>query len=132
MRARPDYRALMARSTVSVSQCGYNTAVDLLATGTPAVLVPFEAGRETEQRLRAERLAALGLGRIVGEAELTPETLIAAVLDAAEARTAPTAGPFALDGSTRTVRIVEEMVSECVEVLQNQHSYLGGGRTSKL
>ena len=111
MRARPDYRALMARSAVSVSQCGYNTAVDLLATGTPAVLVPFEAGRETEQRLRAERLAALGLARIVGEADLSPDALIAAVLDATAPETAPTAGPFALDGSTRTVGIVEEMAA---------------------
>ncbi len=94
MRARPDYRALMAQSAVSVSQCGYNTAVDLLATGTPAVLVPFEAGRETEQRLRAEGLAALGLARILGEAELSPEALIAAVHDAARPPTgAPPSAP---------------------------------------
>ena len=56
-RARPDFRALLARAAVSVSQAGYNTAVDLLRAGVAAVLVPFEAGRETEQRLRAEWLA---------------------------------------------------------------------------
>ncbi|MDP4021308.1 glycosyltransferase [Methylobacterium sp. NEAU 140] len=78
-RARPDYRALLAASAVSVSQCGYNTAVDLLATGTPAVLVPFEAGRETEQRLRAERLAARGLAHVLPEAALCEDTLLATV-----------------------------------------------------
>ncbi len=115
MRARPDYRALLAQAAVSVSQCGYNTAVDLLVTGTPAVLVPFEAGRETEQRLRAERLAALGRAQILPEAGLTPDGLIAAVLRAhrvapARERGSPALESPALDGSTRTVALVEEML----------------------
>ncbi|GJE40318.1 glycosyltransferase [Methylobacterium persicinum] len=108
MRARPDYRALMAGAAVSVSQCGYNTAVDLMVTGTPAVLVPFEAGRETEQRLRAERLAAMGLARIVPENALSPETLLAAVLSALRSPQPNPGGP-ALDGSTRTVAIVQAL-----------------------
>ena len=53
-RARPDFRALLAGAELSVSQSGYNTVVDLLRCGAPAVLVPFEAGHETEQRLRAD------------------------------------------------------------------------------
>lgn len=112
MRARPDYRALMAAAAVSVSQCGYNTAVDLMVTGTPAVLVPFEAGRETEQRLRAERLAALGRARILSEDALSPDALLEAVLEAVlEARSAPApdAPRPSLDGSPRTVAIVEDL-----------------------
>lgn len=109
MRARADYRALLASARVSVSQCGYNTAVDLLVTGTPAVLVPFEAGRETEQRLRAERLAAMGRARIVAEDALSPDTLLAAVLDAPP----PPEGPRpALDGAARSVALVEHMHRE--------------------
>ncbi|MCJ2012990.1 glycosyltransferase [Methylobacterium sp. J-076] len=118
MRARADYRDLLAAASVSVSQCGYNTALDLLVTGTPAILVPFEAGRETEQRLRAERLAALGLARIVPEAALSPDTLLAAALDAVDGVPPSSPRPWgggpggpglALDGCTRTVAIVEEM-----------------------
>ena len=112
MRARPDYRDLLAGAAVSVSQCGYNTAVDLMVTGTPAVLVPFEAGRETEQRLRAERLVGLGRARIVPEAGLTPQALIAAVEDAAGATASPLAHAIALDGGARTVALVEEMRRE--------------------
>ena len=89
-RARPDYRALLARAAVSVSACGYNTAVDLLATRSPAVLVPFAAGGETEQTLRAEHLAARGLARIVPENVLTPTTLVDAV-EAVRAEPAPAA-----------------------------------------
>lgn len=116
MRARPDYRALMAGAVVSVSQCGYNTAVDLLVTGTPAVLVPFEAGRETEQRLRAERLAALSRARIVPEETLSPETLLAAIQDAMHTLPSPNEGVSgtkrgspAFAGCTRTVAIVEDL-----------------------
>jgi len=107
-RARPDYRALLACAALSVSQCGYNTAIDLLATGTPAVLVPFEAGGETEQRLRAERLAARGLGRVLPEAALTAETLLAAI-EAQSAAPAPGPHGIDLDGARRTVVLVKTL-----------------------
>ncbi len=109
-RARPDYRALLARSAVSVSACGYNTAVDLLATGTRAVLVPFEAGRETEQRLRAERLAARGLARILPEAALDPASLIAAV-ESVRTGPEPPAHGIRLDGAARSVALMEAMAA---------------------
>lgn len=107
-RARSDYRALLAGAAVSVSQSGYNTVVDLLATGTPAVLVPFEAGGETEQRLRAERVAARGLARLLPEAELSGDTLLRAV-DAQ--RAAPPPGPHGIDlgGARRSVTIIESL-----------------------
>ncbi|MEE7506162.1 glycosyltransferase [Methylobacterium mesophilicum] len=107
-RARPDYRALLAGAALSVSQCGYNTAVDLLTTGTPAVLVPFEAGGETEQRMRAEHLAARGLARVLPESELTPETLVRAI-EAPGAVPAPGTHGIDLDGAARTVAQVEAL-----------------------
>jgi len=107
-RARPDYRALLARAAVSISQCGYNTAVDLLAAGPRAVLVPFEAGRETEQRLRAERLAARGLARLLPEADLSPEALLAAVEAVARAPEPPAHG-IRLDGAARSAVLIAQM-----------------------
>jgi predicted glycosyltransferase len=109
-RARPDFRALLARAAVSVSQAGYNTAVDLLRTGVPAVLVPFEAGHETEQRLRAERLAALGLARVLPEAELSPAALAEAVR-AQIARLPASRLGINLEGAEQTVAIIEELAS---------------------
>ena len=70
-RFRDDFAALLRACRVSVSQAGYNTVLDLLMTGARAVLVPFAAGRETEQLLRAERLAALGAAELVRECELS-------------------------------------------------------------
>ncbi|CAM5775713.1 hypothetical protein LMIY3S_05163 [Labrys miyagiensis] len=83
-RARPDFPALLAGAALSVSQAGYNTMIDLGRAGVPAVVVPFEQGKEAEQRLRAERFHTLGLAGIVAEAELTPRRLaaeVAATLD---------------------------------------------------
>jgi predicted glycosyltransferase len=105
-RARRDFRALLADAAVSISQAGYNTAVDILRAGVPAVLVPFEAGQETEQRLRAERLQARGLARVVPEAELNAAALAAAVRLAREQVRPP--ARIDLDGAARTVEIVEE------------------------
>ena len=48
-RFRPDFPALLRNCRVSVSQAGYNTVLDLLRARARAVLVPFAAGRETEQ-----------------------------------------------------------------------------------
>nr|WP_204262830.1 glycosyltransferase [Methylobacterium sp. BTF04] len=107
-RARPDYRGLLARAAVSVSPCGYNTAVDLLVTATRAVLVPFEAGRETEQRLRAECLSARGRARILAEADLTPERLLETVL-AAGGDPAPAPTDIDVWGAARAVAIIEEL-----------------------
>jgi predicted glycosyltransferase len=111
-RARADFRALLSGCAVSVSQLGYNTAVDLLRTKPCAVFAPFEAdGLETEQRLRAERLSALGWGEMIVEAELSPESLAAAVR---RALTAPRRDPvpIGLDGAERSVSIVAELLQQ--------------------
>ena len=62
-RHRADFDALFANSLLSVSQAGYNTVVEGLRLGKPMVLVPFETATETEQRIRAERLAEPGARR---------------------------------------------------------------------
>jgi len=108
-RARPDFRALLAGAELSISQAGYNTVVDLLRTDVRSVLVPFEAGHETEQRLRAERLKGLGLAEIVPEADLSPRSLVEAVRHALS-RQRPMPPRIALDGARQSVRIAESLV----------------------
>ena len=82
-RFRTDFPALLRCCHVSVSQAGYNTVLDVIAARARAVLVPFSAERETEQPLRAERLARLGAAELVREAELSPAALAAAIERAA-------------------------------------------------
>src|SRR3546814_1376067 len=49
-RARSDFVDLLCRARLSISQGGYNTLMEVLATGVPGVVVPFAGGSETEQR----------------------------------------------------------------------------------
>jgi predicted glycosyltransferase len=78
-RYRTDFTRLLRRCRVSVSQAGYNTVLDILEARAAAVVVPFASQRETEQALRAERLAAYGVLEIVRENELSPERLANAI-----------------------------------------------------
>jgi predicted glycosyltransferase len=109
-RQRRDFDALFANSLLSVSQAGYNTVVEGIRLGKPMVLVPFETATETEQRIRAERLASLGLVQAVWESELAA-TSLARAIDAAIRRPATAApgldlGALNLDGATTTARLV--------------------------
>lgn len=106
--ARRDFRQMLSHAAASVSMCGYNTALDLLQAGTPAVLIPFDAGNETEQGLRAASLAPLNGIKVVKTADLTPETLCAAVKAAMQAPPR-LAGGFRFDGAARSVEIAAEL-----------------------
>lgn len=104
----PDLCGEIVRSAVTVSQCGYNTAMDILRAGTPAVVVPYAEGREDEQRRRTERLERLGVLRGVDPDELNGATLAAAVLDRLPTPVAPVA--LDLEGRHRTATILAELV----------------------
>jgi len=74
-RYRLEFPQMLRRCRVSVSQAGYNTVLDILAARAPAVVAPFASERETEQQLRAERLAMRGVLELVPETDLTPVRL---------------------------------------------------------
>ena len=74
-RYRSDFSQMLRRCRVSVSQAGYNTVLEVIAAGVPSVLVPFAEMQETEQTLRAERLAACGVVEMLAPTALSPERL---------------------------------------------------------
>ena len=69
-RFRTDFKDLLSRCRVSVSQGGYNTVLEILASRTPAVIVPFAEGAESEQTDRARLLAEKDLLRLLLAPEL--------------------------------------------------------------
>ena len=70
--------------------------------------MPFAAGRETEQTLRAERMAALGAAELVREGDLSATTLAAAI-ERAAVRPPPN---LVIDtaGAARSARLIAEMI----------------------
>lgn len=104
-RHRDDMPGLIAAAEVSVSQAGYNTVAEGLASGSRMVLVPFDGEGQTEQRVRAGRLAELGLATVLAADQLTPESLAAAV-DRAASRDRPVTSSLAFDGALRSAEII--------------------------
>jgi len=104
--ARADFAALLAACAVSVSQAGYNTALDTVAARCRAVFVPYSRHGEAEQTLRAEKFAARGRAVVVAEDDLTAARLAAAIDRAARLDPA-TVAPLRLDGAAATVAFIE-------------------------
>jgi predicted glycosyltransferase len=107
-RFRPDLPALLRHCRVSVSQAGYNTVLDVLAARARAVLVPFAAERETEQLMRAERIAALGAAELVRESDLSP-TVLARAIERAAARE-PARVAINTDGAANSARLIAALI----------------------
>lgn len=108
---RPDFRQLLKTARCSVSLCGYNTAVDLLQTGTPGVFIPFDEGGELEQVLRATSLSKLPSFEMLLARYLTPERLLESIesLGCVNTGTRPT---LRFDGAQESVRIAVNMVEK--------------------
>jgi predicted glycosyltransferase len=105
-----DLAGEIARSALSLSQGGYNTTMDLLRAGTPAVVVPYADGSETEQTVRTARLAEMGVLRMVPATGLGDrEALLAALTAAVAAEPAPVR--LDLSGAEHTARILAEIAT---------------------
>jgi predicted glycosyltransferase len=102
---RDDFPSLLRGALASVSQAGYNTAMELLAARVPAVLVPFVADGETEQSVRCRALASRGLAQVV--TELTPQSLATAIDNA---RRPPDDLHIDLGGAQRTATLVHDAI----------------------
>lgn len=109
-RARPDFAILLANCRISISQAGYNTVMDAMNAGARAVLVPFVGIAETEQSMRAERLAARGLASLVPERELSALRLAQAI-DYADTMPRPDFSAINRHGAETSVRLVREAMT---------------------
>jgi predicted glycosyltransferase len=99
---RPDFRDLLRHARLSISQAGYNTCVDLLRAHCPALLVPFDAGKEREQTIRADAFAKAGLAQIC-----TPADLVRHI----DRVPAPRAHNIACEGAAQTAKLFERWLS---------------------
>jgi predicted glycosyltransferase len=108
-RFRPDFASLLRGAKLSVSQAGYNTVCDILRAGCHPLLIPFTAGGETEQTVRAERLEKLGLAHVLTENALSPASMTQAIESALTA-SGPRPHTLDLDGAHRTAEILRGLL----------------------
>lgn len=106
-----DMVAEMRQASVSISQCGYNTALDVLVAQVPAIMVPYAPPGENEQRRRADTLLRLGAihSAPASGIDLT-QSLCALLPDALAFR----AGAARLDvnGAARSLEAIDALCAE--------------------
>jgi len=107
---RDDFFALLGRCALSVSLAGYNTTLDVLASGARSVMVPFVGSHETEQSDRAVALERAGRIIQVPETELSPKSLAHAIDRALEM--SPVQIDVNMHGAETSARIVSEKLAQ--------------------
>lgn len=97
----------LAAADLSVSMAGYNTCMNVLASGVPALMYPFDQNRE--QRMRVSKFTSGAQIRLLEPADLEPLPLaqcLTAMLK--KERSIP---DIKLDGAIRTAAIIEDLAS---------------------
>lgn len=93
----------LGAADLSVSMAGYNTCMNTLAAGVPALMYPF--GQNQEQRLRIEQVRRNGSVRLLENDELAPQKLTA--LMRYQAHCQRYLSQLKLDGASETLKIIE-------------------------
>lgn len=107
IRSVPDLCLEMRHAAVSVSQCGYNTSMDILSSRVPAVVVPYAEGREDEQLNRAERLSDLGALRLLHPQRLDGAALAQAIFECVDFQ--PNSCKLDLNGAANTASLIGQL-----------------------
>ncbi len=105
----PDFLAYMAAADLSVSMGGYNTTMNILATGVSALVWPFPQNRE--QQMRAARLDQMGILKVVADQDLDPDRLAELMArGVAAAERSPV--KIDLNGAAKTAAWIESRLKE--------------------
>ncbi|UUV06714.1 glycosyltransferase family protein [Ruegeria sp. YS9] len=108
---RPDFRQMLPLAAASVSMCGYNTAMDILQSGTAAVFVPFDDGKEVEQGLRGQSLSDLPAIEVLESRALSGAALAQAV-ERVLADGPRVQQDFGFDGAIQSVHIAKRLLEQ--------------------
>ncbi len=103
-----DLGAELAGARASISQGGYNTALEVLRAGVPGLLVPYATPEEDEQRRRARLLERLGAVRVLDPERLSPTALAEEIEPLLAFRPRPAS--VGLDGARRTADVLDGLL----------------------
>ncbi len=98
-RFTPDFLSYLSAADQSVSMAGYNTLINVLATGVPALVLPFDQNRE--QGMRAQRFSVKAPIRILEKEDLEPEIMAQIMEETLSQKPKKTSG-IHLDGAQNT------------------------------
>jgi predicted glycosyltransferase len=99
--------ALLSSADRVVSQCGYNSALEIVQYALPTLFVPFARGQESEQTTRARQFSKLGLSEWMAESDLHGASLAQALI--ALPMPKPTTA-LNIDGAHNSARIISDVL----------------------
>jgi predicted glycosyltransferase len=107
-----NFTRLLQSCSLSISQAGYNTVVDVLQAGCRGLLVPYAQGGEMEQPLRAQRLQELGLMGSYASHPLSAAQLAARIDELIVQPPARVDPPLDLHGARNTAALLQNLMLE--------------------
>ncbi len=111
-RFTPHFQSLMKRATISISMAGYNTCMNLLTTGTRALVLPFTGHANEEQTIRAKKLERCGLLTMLEPDDLLPDRLAAKMETLLAGPHVDRRHSINVDGGKQTANAIEKLVSK--------------------
>ena len=108
-------------AAVSISQAGYNTCLDIVRAGVPALLVPHAKGTDNEQQKRALRLQRLGAAEVLDHENLHAARLAAAIRELINREMARP--QFDMDGAKRSTQIITSMITPQAKAISYHTCY---------
>ena len=102
----------LAAADLVICRAGASTVAELSVLGTPAVLVPLPIATDDHQRRNAEALVSTGQARVVPDADLDAERLLAEIdaMSMQADRTVPSTGSGATFGRADSAQRVARLV----------------------
>lgn len=104
----PWFSQVLANADLSISCAGYNTCVEVIRSKVKAIFIPSTL--VSDQTERANRLASLGIGRVLPREHLSVSNVRSAIVDSDYQETPPTS--LSLDGLNFTVKIVRALIAQ--------------------
>ena len=101
------FPAWLQAADLSISMGGYNTTMNTLDSGTPALILPFSQNQE--QRLRAEHLANHACLKILDEQKMSPGSLADNIVTMVNKK--KRVPEILLDGAAMTSQLLTQWIS---------------------
>lgn len=105
-----DCRPILAKADRVICMGGYNTVCEVMAYGKPALVVPRVVPR-TEQLIRAERLARMGLIDMANPDQLTAHTISSWLASPGPAHATTATHRIDMQGTRRLPGLLEEAMT---------------------
>jgi len=126
VRSVPDLGVELRSAAASISQCGYNTAMDILRSRAPALVVPFSGEKQDEQMNRARRLERLGALRVLDPERLSAQTMAQEIASLLAFQ--PNRIQLNMNGAENTAQLLKDLLRQ-KQTRATRHSEKRAGAT---